>query len=221
MYESAVTIHNKETKYNHSIVRLSSEAIATYLKNENFPKYLVIRNPIARILSAYLDKVQPWLSVENRTVQHFETWIYQEFDPELPQDRDWSKTNPHWRPQVEFCGFKIRDVWSYFNVFRVEKPEEYVDFLYDIVPKKFLVDGWGKPSNFSFRDHVLGPRKRTGHTNEKVLKYFRSIAVFDHLAKKLEEDISTLGYNSEVAQLREDILEANAKKDDETDENDA
>lgn len=92
-----------------------------------------------------------------------------------------------------------------FKIFRVEEPEEYVEYLYSIIPEKYLRDGWGRKDNLSFRDHVLGPRKRTGNTNEKFERYFDNLEVFDHMAKILEQDIDVLGYRDEINELRANL----------------
>ncbi|CDF41395.1 Carbohydrate sulfotransferase [Chondrus crispus] len=204
-YESAATIHDKDRKNIFTLYARDSETIARMLSNETLPKYMVIRNPLRRTLSAYLDKVEPYLPESIRTSATFHDWIYDQFPVDLPADYDWRSTNPHWKPEREFCGYKIRDVQKVFKVFRVENPEDYVEYLYTIIPEKYLKDGWGRKENMNFRDHVLGPRKRTGNTDEKFERYFDDLDVFDHMAMILKQDIDVLGYREEVDEMRANL----------------
>lgn len=207
-YESTGVVHDKDRK--NKYYKLSSrgnEKLARMLANTTIPKYLVVRNPLQRTMSAYLNKVEAFLPYEKRTVENFHEWVYKEFPKNMPIDRSWYGMNPHWIPQMEFCGFKVRDVHSYFKVFRVEEPQDYVEFMYKIIPEKYLQDGWAKEANISFREHVLGPRTRTEGTSEKFLKYFNNLEVFDHLARVLSLDIESFGYHDDVKRLRESVKE--------------
>lgn len=204
-YEAPYVVHNKSVKWYKSMFKQESEEIARMLTNSSMPKYLVVRNPLRRTLSAYLDKVQSNFPEENWSVELFHKWVYEQFPKTGPAGGRWLRINPHWRPQLEFCGYKVRDIQTYFKVFRVEEPQEYVDFLYEIVPDEFLSAGWGKGRNISFREHALGPRRRTGNTDDKFLKYYNKLEVFDHIAHVLQHDIRVLGYSDEVARLRESV----------------
>lgn len=212
-YEQGPVVHDKEMKEGISLSALDNDQIASLLVNKTVPKYLVVRNPMHRILSAYLDKVLPYIPEEKRTIDYFHNWIYAQFPKDQPVDRRWDGVNPHWTPQMEFCGFRDRDTWEHFEFFRVEEPEEYVNYLYKVIPSQYLKDGWSHEDNLSFRDHVLGPRKRTGNTNERFLRFFEKVEVFDHLAGKLVMDIDKLGYRNEVNALRSELVESLKAKD--------
>lgn len=209
-YESMYEIHDKERKGVIKLISRSTEEIVSLLRNENLPKYLVVRNPLRRTLSAYLDKVYNHLPDEKRKPEHFHAWVYEEF-PKVRMATEWVGINPHWRSQLQFCGFRVKDVHTYFKRFRVEQPEDYVDFLYRFIPSNFLKDGWRKEENLSFREHILGPRKRTTNTGNKFAQFFSRIEVFDHLALVLKEDIVTLGYSEEVKDMREELVKVLSK----------
>lgn len=204
-YEAPYVVHSHVIKLGKTLRGRPTDEVAAMLKNESLPKYVVVRNPLRRTLSAYLDKVQRKLPERERTAEHFHKWVRTALPRDGPAIGHWRGTNPHWRPELEFCGMRVRDVGKYFERFRVEEPEGYVDFLYKIVPEEFLRDGWGRGRNISFSEHVLGPRRRTGNTDEKFLKYYSKVGVFDHVAHVLREDIDELGYREEVDLLREAV----------------
>lgn len=206
-YEVVPVIHDIEKKRALDMERFSQEEARKWLEDEHIPKYLVVRNPMMRTLSAYLDKIARMLRVEERTVEHFEEWVMQEFPKGRTSAKKRVKMDPHWLPQTQYCGVKSK-LHTRFRIFRFEEPEELIDYIYEFVPKEFLDDGWRKPDNVSLREFMLGPRKRTGSTSSKFPKYFRSLDVFDHLARELSDDIETFGYQKEVAELRKQTVDS-------------
>lgn len=193
-------------------ILLREDAFANVMLDEGIPKYVVVRNPMTRTLSGYLNKVQYFLPERLHTVEHFTDWVYEQFPKNVKEGHDWTGINPHWTPQVNFCGFQYKDLWSYFTVFRVEDPKSYVDYIYKIVDKKHLVGGWGSEGDKSFSDHVLGPRERSENTTAKFYKYFEDVSVFDHVAQALKEDINRLGYKNEIAEMRRRIVEGRRRR---------
>lgn len=206
--EGGASVHSPLKKILYRLSQKEPERIKHLLTDPSVPKYMVVRNPIIRTLSAYLDKVEPRLAEENQTAESFRDWVYREFKP--PGEITDVPVNPHWRPQTQFCGFNVRDVYTYFTMFRTEQPEEFVDFVYNIVPSQYLGDGWGS-RNLSFHESVLGPRERTGNTEAHVANYFSDIDMFDYLANSLSEDIVRLNYSADVKQLRDGILASQTK----------
>lgn len=204
-YEATGVVHDIGRKNVYKLAARDTPTVARMLANESIPKYLVVRNPLQRTMSAYLNKVERFRPEAERTVENFHKWVYTEFPKGLPIDRSWFGMNPHWMPQMQFCGFKTRDVHSYFKVFKVENPKEYVDFMYKIIPDEYLRDGWAKEENLSLRDHVLGPRTRTEGTTDKFQKYWDDLEVFDHMTRVLSLDIKMLGYEQDVAKMRESL----------------
>lgn len=206
--EGGAAVHSVLKKVPYRLSQKEPERIKHFLTNPSVPKYMVVRNPMIRTLSAYRDKVEPLLPEEKRTTESFGDWVYNEF--KSPEEMRDIRVNPHWRPQTRFCGFNLRDVSTYFTVFRAEHPEEYVDFVYKIVPSRYLDDGWGS-KNLSFRASVLGPRERTGNTEVEFDNYFKDIAMFDYLANSLREDIARLNYSADVKEQRDKILALQTK----------
>lgn len=198
-------VHDVENKKKLFLELQSSEKIAAIFHNPSIPKYMVVRNPLHRTLSAYRNKVEPVLPAHERTVKSFHDWVYSMFDGRRRNDA-WSHVNPHWRPQTKLCGFNKRGIGSFFRVFRTEDPHAYVDYLYDIIPHEYLDTGWSKAQNQSLREFVLGPRVRTGNTTALFYKYFNDVHLFDHLAKELAEDIDSFGYREDVQQMRSAVV---------------
>lgn len=202
-YEGPHNVHDPE-----NVVRLQRAypKIAELLLSETVPKYVIIRNPMHRVLSAYLNKVESkYKKVSLKTPESFHKWIYE--DEALKPGMDWRKRNPHWASQLRFCGFKVRDFSSYFRIFRVEQPVEYVDYMESFLPENILKDGWDMPHNRSFREHVLGPRTRTENTSARFLRYMGNLRTFDYLSEVYREDIELLGYRDGVEKLREELIE--------------
>lgn len=206
-FESTGVVHDVERKKNYKLSARGTDLAARMLVNASIPKYAVVRNPLQRLVSAYLNKVEAFMPENEHTVDNFHKWIYKEFPKDMSLDRSWEGMNPHWMPQMQFCGFNVRDVHTYFKIFRVEEPEDYVNFIYKHVPEEYLKDGWSPENNLSFREYVLGPRERTEGTSEKFLKYFNNLEVFDHVSKVLADDITSLGYQQDVKRLRDSVKE--------------
>lgn len=203
-YEAGGIAHNSTRKAIKNLAAYNNSEIGRMLANTSLPKYMVVRNPIQRILSGYLSKVEVKMESEQEGIDSFKDWVYKEFPIGTVGNQSWRGINPHWTPQMEFCGMRVREVGSYFTKFHFERPEGFVDFLYKILPEKFLRDGWRKTENLSFREHILTPATRTKHTNEKYKRYF-TLELFDYLTKILIEDITTFGYEEEIKKIRDEL----------------
>lgn len=196
---------SKHRPYNkHKIVLNDSQEAANLLSNPNVPKYMVIRNPLTRILSGYLCKVEKYLPEADRTAEAFQRWARDQLT-----NLSWLDMNSHWRAQTTFCGYDLRDVQTKFSVFRVEKPAQYVDFIYDHVPHRVLDKGWGQ-NKTDFRSFVLGPRVRTSNTELKFYRYIATVEFFDFLANAFDTDIRVLDYRREVDEMRRALMAFNA-----------
>lgn len=191
-YARMEVVHSAFRKRKARLEGRGAREIAGVLKDGRVAKYAVVRNPLVRTLSAFLDKV-------GGDVGAFQKWVRREF-------AGGGKLDPHWRAQVEFCGFRVRDVGKYLKVFRAEQAGEYVRFLEKVLPAEFLRDGWGGRRNVSFGEFVLGPRERTGFTESVFWRYFNSVDVFDFLSERLEEDIRLLGYGKDVRDMRVKLI---------------
>lgn len=212
-YENFSVIHNERAKLELDISRFPNKRIIRWLADPDIPRYAVIRNPMMRTLSAYLDKVEPYYDEEKKSPESFEKWLEEEFPLDSRRRKNARLWNPHWRPQYHYCGFRTENVHKALNLLRFEEPQKIVDYLYKFMPRRFVDDGWGRGDNVSLREFMLGPRKRTGGTEEKFLTYFRTAEMFDKLAAELQDDIRSLGYREEVDALRDQVLERQKQLD--------
>lgn len=180
------------------------EEFVELLRDDNVPKYIIIRNPIERVLSGYLDKVERFLPEEERTPGAFVKWARDN----LQVDMSWTGVNAHWRAQTTLCGYALGNVHSYFRVFRAEEPAKYVDFLYEFLPERVTKDGWGGTWNKSLREYILGPYKRTVDAKGKFEEYIGAegdLKLFDFLVEVYEVDVSRLGYGDTVRGMRKSL----------------
>lgn len=203
MWSRPIDVHPREAREK---LFMNGDDFAKVWMDHSIPKYVVVRNPMSRTLSGYLNKVEKFLPEREHTMDNFKRWVYTEFPRGAKRDRSWKGMNAHWRPQTTMCGFKVRDLWSYMTVFRTEEPASYVEYLYNIVDEKYLKDGWGD-NNTSLRESVLGKRSRSENTTEKFYKYFNTVDLFDHVAKAMVDDVEMLGYEKEVAEMRKNIVQ--------------
>lgn len=212
-YESNANVHGAGS----ATLRLESwtnEDIAQAFLNLSMPKYAIVKNPFTRTLSAYLGKVEKIAPEDQRTVEHFKKWAYEEFPKGSGHTKDWSRVNPHWRPQANFCGFRAFNLHEHFHMFRFEQPDTFVDFIYEHIPARYLDTGWGSRIriNVSFSEYVLSPAVRDvrgSKSADKKYEYFRDLELFDHMAEELRDDIILLGYEDDIRKFREEIVELN------------
>lgn len=212
-YESTGNVHGQGSA-NLRLSSWTSEHIGQAFQNLSMPKYAIIKNPMARTLSGYLSKVEKFAPKDQRTVEDYKKWAYDVFPKGSGRNRDWSRVNPHWRPQSTFCGFRAFNLHEHFHMFRFEQPHTFVDFIYEHIPARYLDSGWGVKLrlNVSFSDYVLSPAVREVRgtkSADKKFEYYRDLDFFDHMAEELRDDIILLGYDDDVRSLREKIVELN------------
>lgn len=208
-YENFSVIHDLDRKASLDVTRLGHGGIMEWYRDINVPKYVVVRNPMVRVLSAYLDKIERHLPEGEKNVASFEKWLAKEFSPGLWANGrildEAQRIDPHWRPQSYFCGFRTRSLASPFKRFKFEDPAPIVEYLYKLIPSRLLADGWGRGKDISMRDYMLAPKTRTSGTEDKMSTYFANITIFDQIVNELRFDIDLFGYTKDVDELREEI----------------
>lgn len=190
---------------------LTNEKIASYFADDSFPKYAIIRNPVIRTLSGYIN------SIENKEQnakdgltdpQAFQLFIQKRFPANysyLVEHNLVSSQNRHFRSQLNFCAFRQPDFRVRWHVFKFEQPEKFTDYIYSIVPHQFLDNGWGPGLNISFREYETVSRSRSHNPDARFAEYIVSMESLDHLVKALDYEIKYLGYEKEVAALRKNM----------------
>lgn len=209
-YDNVGSIHGVAGQ-SIQIERWENDQIGRVFLNVSIPKYAVVRNPLMRTLSGYLNRVESQKSDPAKRVDAFKKWAYETFHSDwLGPMTTWRSINQHWRPQIFSCGFQTFELNEHFQIFKFEESSTYVDYIYDHIPRKYLDSGWGHELNTSFRNFVLGPRIRTTGSADKVLDYYKDLDFFDHMAEALKDDIEVFGYEDEIARMRARIVKANA-----------
>lgn len=205
---------DEEYKSKMKLDNFTSDQIASLFADRTVPKYAIVRNPLIRTLSGYLNSVEEAVHKRDETItpsEAFQNWIRKVYPKGFSVRETEKKQNPHVRTQFKYCGFQHDDFYKQWTIFKFEEPEKYVDFIYDIVPRKYLDNRWGDHLNTSFRDFVLGPRTRSHNPSERFVEYIGSLETFDQLASALQDETIFFGYQKEVAELRKVVEKAFAK----------
>lgn len=207
LYEHRPTIHDGPTNRKWHLSRLSPTLLSQLLLDPTYHRYVIVRNPIARTLSAYRNKVEdPQKDPALKTVSTFHSWVFEQF-PVEGQNRtvdELARMNIHWAPQYIHCGMHEMQV---FTVFKFEEPLSFINYLESFVPAEYLDHGWGDDRNLSFRQFQLGPRERTGHVQDNFYNYYDRLDVFDRVREQFQEDIDMFGYGDEVKKMRRVLVQ--------------
>lgn len=203
-------VHNdEEYRSKMKLENFTNEDIAAYFADKDIPKYAIVRNPMIRTLSGYINSVENEDVWEERNLHNmthaFQQWIDDRFPKGHSRLINRRKQNPHVRSQFEYCGYRHNDFYKQWKIFKFEEPEKYVKYIYEIVPRKYLDDGWGDYRNTSFSDFVLGPRSRSHNPHEKFAEYIGSMKYFDQLERAVRDETEFFGYQKEVARLRAEV----------------
>lgn len=203
------TVHFKEEVLeNMRVENFTSDEIASFFTDPAWPKYAVVRNPLLRTLSGYINSVEHNLHSIGTTrsrEESFQLWVRASFVSTYKPRITGGHRNQHVRSQFRFCGFNYDDMYKRWTIFKFEEPKGYVDYIYNTIPHVHLDDGWGDNMNNSFREFVLGPRSRTHDTSGKFASFIGSLELFDQLADALREETEFFGYKKAVADLRIDV----------------
>lgn len=138
-------INNLSTSSVHDVLygplifpmQLKANHFDRIVSNGNFFKFVMVRNPIDRIISCYLDRVLLPMSAVHKSVctslgrEPGSEISFADF-VELVSTQTPKEMNPHWRMQFFECGY---DTIKYDKVYKYEKFSESVsDFLQKLYP---------------------------------------------------------------------------------------
>lgn len=196
-YQGGPAVHHSENQEKITLDGRPDESAALF-NDQYVLKYMIMRNPLQRTLSGYLDKVER--KSTEKGPEAFKRWLEKEF----PAKFTWNRMNAHWRAQTTMCGYSL-GIHHHFTKLRFEERDKIVDFVYDLIPEVYLKDGWGDEQNLSFRQAASAGTKSTRGTNEKFFEYVRDVEVFEKLEIVFERDIRVLGYEREVEELKAEL----------------
>lgn len=216
---------------NWTSFRLKQEEFAPLFLNESVPRFIIVRNPMARAVSAFIRTFKYSHDVNDpKLPSYFEDWVLKTMRWDSSSNKktlipipwmNYTYPQTHLRPQTMFCGFSVRDVWSYFTVIKVEDKKLVADYMYRFMPEEFHY-GWGD-HNESLRNLLMGDDtvkrspQREGdllsylsfhrkHSDSSLHAYYRNEDVFDRVVAAYSEDIRALNYKADVQQLRRQLF---------------
>ena len=175
----------------------NEEEAANIFLDESVLKFMIIRNPLTRVLSVYLDKIEAKTGVVPGKMQ-FRRWL----DMEFSGNYTWEGMNSHWQAQTTMCGFQMHDLHSYFK--RFENREEILALMDDLIPEQYLKDRWGQNGKLSFREAALQKPRRTVNTEERFYEYV-DLEAFEMLEKIHARDILMLGNTEDVGEMKKEL----------------
>lgn len=201
-YSSNGQVHINENQQLINIDKNEEEASALVL-NDSIPKFQIVRNPLLRTLSAYLDKIQRKKNLSREEgPAAFRNWTYENLKPGM----NWNTVDHHWRQQSFMCGGQRGDLNRYFHRIKFEDNQAYVDYIYNLVPTQYLDDGWGRPGdNISYRESLLGSNRASIGASEHFFEYIPDIQLFQHLEDVYRDDIVYLHYEKDVKELKDEL----------------
>lgn len=214
---------------NWSSLMFKANEFAPLLLNDSIPRFIVVRNPMARAVSAFIRTFQYDSDDEPKMVMYFEQWVIrtmrwtssERIQIEPISWKQYKYPKSHLIPQTMFCGFSVRDVWKYFTIFKLEDKKPMADFMYNFMPKRYLY-GWGA-SNASLYSllmadiHVNTTQNKIGdllsylafhrkRSDSKLESFYRNRDIFDRVATAYTQDIYLLNYVDDVHSLRKSLF---------------
>jgi hypothetical protein len=118
-------IHPVSKRFLLQLGSLSDEQVQYALTHPDWKYGAVVRHPLSRLLSAYLDKVvgqqELWRRpLQRQPVQSFEHFVRILEDVARRYRKNWDWVDEHWRPQSGFCLFRFLPRELYDYVVKVE-----------------------------------------------------------------------------------------------------
>eukprot|EP00746_Dinoflagellata_sp_MGD_P164429 gnl/MRDRNA2_/MRDRNA2_93050_c0_seq1.p1 gnl/MRDRNA2_/MRDRNA2_93050_c0~~gnl/MRDRNA2_/MRDRNA2_93050_c0_seq1.p1 ORF type:complete len:395 (+),score=77.54 gnl/MRDRNA2_/MRDRNA2_93050_c0_seq1:85-1269(+) len=160
-------------------------------------KMMLARNPLERLLSAWLSKKKVF-----KLPLHFGVFT------KMLDNKKWAGANVHWKPQTFLCDSPAKG-FHYDFVANVEDRDVWMPKLEEFLGiKRYTRSGWGSNGlqAFSKAESKFGSVD-TGATKLKVLKKYYTPEIFRRVCRYYRNDIAVLGYKKDVKGLWKDIFE--------------
>lgn len=166
----------------------------------NIFKIMLARNPLERLLSAWLSKKKVFNLPRS----------FGKFTQMLDHPK-WSGASVHWQFQTSLCDSPGTDIRSFHYDFiaKVEDRDIWMDKLEDFLSiKVYTSTGWGASGlqAFSEAESKIGSVD-TGATKLKVLKKYYKPEIFRRVCRYYRKDIRALGYQKDIRGLWKDIFQ--------------
>lgn len=189
-------IHPVSKRFLLQLGSLSDDQVHYALTHPDWRYAAVVRHPLSRLLSAYLDKIVGQRELWRRPLQRQPVTSFEHFvsileDVARRYRKNWDWVDEHWRPQSGFCLFRFIPRQLYDYVVKVENRSALRQLFIDM----FDEDGrrWVQDQDARAAAH----RQQAAHArsaNAKLRAY-----VSEDLAKRIQrlyaEDYINFGYD--------------------------
>eukprot|EP00798_Chlamydomonas_sp_ICE-L_P005098 gene5098-34898_t len=153
-------IHKKYTDFMRvKYLKTNNREVAGWFQNASIRCVIMLRDPIERFMSAYLDRIVRKKFQGSRLSNH--KWMkgkdfgasIEDVHKFLDIETDW-KTDDHIGQQVEWCGLRRLGLqqWNVVALFKKHTIKDTFDDLGQILKLDGYLDGWGVGQNESIYD---------------------------------------------------------------------
>jgi hypothetical protein len=178
------------------IIQVRDEELLTMLSDPSWKFGVLVRHPLTRLLSGYLDKVQGGhefsrFPLNFRYPQTFAQFVHLLEDAAKTLTPDLALFDEHWRPQSGFCLFRLlpREFFDY--IAKVDEPESL---------RRFYVDMFGDSGKewhewTRSRSHAAGRKTLHARSADKELRNHVDEALALRVRRLYAEDYERFGYD--------------------------
>lgn len=213
-FSCEVDSHCKEPGAVMRLFLSSPRDLSKIRADEAIPRFVITRNPMIRALSGFLT----WVGRDNEF--NYVPDTFAAFVGKLDQSRlafptsetyTWSK-NPHWRPQMEYCGL------NHGEKFKTYKAEERGTWGTNLFSK--LGKGYAKTAarlNFTF-----AADQKNGNDGgdcpgyfchaKAIMGYYFTADMYEKVRQFYWEDIREFNYETEVETLFQELFPRNQSR---------
>lgn len=188
--------HNSATNGLRMAGKLSLEKKLEFWSTPKVFKIMLARNPIERILSAYLSKKRQY-----QLASTFEAFVMTGLNQTLGRE--------HWAPMTEVCDSPAK--LHYDFVARTEDRDIWMPQLVDFLRIHEYHDrGWGeKNGSWSHAETTIGSMT-TSASRVDALRHHYTPELFRHVCSTYKQDVDDLGYRRDTERLWTDVFEGSA-----------
>jgi len=178
------------------LLHLQDEELLRVLSDPSWKFGALVRHPLTRLLSAYLDKVKAGRELEryplkNRYPHSFERFVDYLEEAAKTMTPDLTPFDEHWRPQSGFCLFRMLPRTFFDCIGKVDEPESL---------RKFYMDMFGQAGlewHESMRKRAQASGRNTLHSQSAASLLHKHVneRLAQRVRKLYAEDYERFGYD--------------------------
>lgn len=179
------------------IIHIRDEALLAMMLSDPSWKFgALVRHPLTRLLSGYLDKIQHGqeftrFPLNNRHPRSFSEFVYVLEEEAKKLTPDLSLFDEHWRPQSGFCLFRMLPREFFDHIAKVDEPGSL---------KRFYGDMFGEPGLAWFdwtksRADSVGRKTLHSQSSDEQLQSHVDTAIAERVRRLYAEDYERFGYD--------------------------